>query len=130
MAYLRTLESIKKDLGVRGDTAGMVAVQAAIDEVKEYMEGSSEDETEKMAVGTWTVVMGASRDSYTLRPDGTCISGGGVPGNWKIKNGALVMVVKVSDTRRDTWTAKLPLKPKMTILWSYDGKTWTFEKSN
>jgi hypothetical protein len=132
MAYLRTLESIKKDLGVRGDTAGMVAVQAAIDEVKEYLKSGTmtEGEAEKMVVGKWIIGRGNYKDSITLRSDGTCIDGGTGQGTWKIKNDALVLVFKVSDTRRDTWTAKFPLKPKMTILWSYDRKTWTFERDN
>jgi len=50
MNYLRTLESLKRDMGVKGDTVGMVAVQKEIDEIKEYLK--NETGTEGMLVGT------------------------------------------------------------------------------
>jgi hypothetical protein len=49
--YLRTLESLKRDMGIKGDTAGMVAVQKEIDEVKEYLK--NETMTVDPIVGKW-----------------------------------------------------------------------------
>jgi hypothetical protein len=124
--YLKVLESLKRDLGIRGDTAGMVAVQAAIDEVKEYLEGSSADETEKMAVGTWAISHGSYHDSHVVRDDGTYTNvSTGTIGTWKIKNGQWVL----RWGKTQTWTANLPLKKEMSVK-REDGTVWTFEKTS
>jgi len=51
--YLKVLESIKRDLGIRGDTAGMVAVQKAIDEVKVYLKNEAGTDAETAILGKW-----------------------------------------------------------------------------
>jgi len=129
MAYLRTLESIKKDLGVRGDTAGMVAVQAAIDEVKEYLknEAGTEDGAEKMVVGTWE--MGGRnnyKDTLIVNADGTwTASSNGETGKWKIKNGKWI----ITRGNNSYWSVALPLKKKMAVVSSFAGD-WSFEKTS
>jgi hypothetical protein len=49
--YLQTLEALKRDFGTKGDTAGMVAVQKEIDEVKTYLK--NEPGTVDPMVGKW-----------------------------------------------------------------------------
>jgi hypothetical protein len=124
--YLRTLESLKKDMGTKGDTAGMVAVQKEIDEIKEYLknETMTEDGAEKMMVGTWSIqAVTGHRDTLTFNADHTMRAGNNDHGTWKIKNGKL----RATFVAGAYFEALLPVKAKMTVSHSVSG-SWTFEK--
>jgi hypothetical protein len=83
--YLQTLEALKRDFGTKGDTAGMVAVQKEIDEVKEYMVSDFKG----TVVGTWKFL----RYVWEIRKDGTvfCPTVNSF-GNWKIKGDILTVM--------------------------------------
>jgi hypothetical protein len=112
-------------MGVRGDTAGMVAVQAAIDEVKEYMEGNSGD-AEKMLVGTWSIQQAGTRYALTIKSDFTFKCGpAGNGGMWKITDGKW----RATLHNGAYFETSLPIKAKMVVLQVGDaGGNWTFEK--
>jgi hypothetical protein len=106
----------------------MVAVQAAIDEVKEYLknEAGTEDGAEKMVVGTWEIGgRNNYKDTLIVNADGTWTTTSGDHGKWKIKNGKWIV------TRGDNnyFSVALPLKKKMAVVSSFPGD-WTFEKTS
>jgi hypothetical protein len=97
--YLKTLESIKRDLGVRGDTAGMVAVQAAIDEVKEYLKNEPGDPF----IGDWQRV--GNPGGLTVNADGTFTKApDGSSGRWEKKGSKYICHWQVGGSGDNTFT--------------------------
>jgi hypothetical protein len=101
----------------------MVAVQAAIDEVKEYLK--NETGTEEMLVGKWSTLRTSDgyRDALTFNADHTMRAGNNDHGTWKVKNGKWRAIFASGLS----FEALLPSKAKMMVSHS-DGSTWTFEK--
>jgi hypothetical protein len=118
--YLRTLESLKKDFGTKGDTANMVAVQKEIDAVKEDMENGTgtEAEAEKFIIGQWRWQDGAYTSTILFASNHTLQVSNGDSGTWRVKDSKWILQFNGNGS---TCVVLLPLKNRVEV-WDKAGK--------
>lgn len=126
--YASALNDMKKQLGAKGDAAGMMAVQKELDGLKDSMAAgaplSKEDDAEKMLLGVWVCTGGSGKGHIlNFNEDHSFGCNCGVPGSWSIKDGLL----EIKFNNGSYLSAKVPLKKKMPWA-TRDGEKWIFEK--
>ena len=118
--YVSALNDLKKQLGGKGNTAGMTAVQRELDLIPVAVpRGASQliADAEKMIVGHWDI----SIDRLEVNADHTMKTVTGFSGDWEIKDGQWVGTFKTGGSNGHTLTAKLPLKKEMTVVTNWCG---------